>query len=362
MAAVAQPVSTTRRPRLSMLVMASLVALVLPARAWAHAAAPVNALDYEARITSVGGADLGIRARVIDGDRKLDLRVPAPHMVVVLGDAGEPFLRFSPHGVAVNDRSPTALINKLARRGSVPALDPHAKPLWRAVRSRPTFRWHDHRLGPAPGRRYADGAVGRWSIPVVVDGRSDLIAGRLWHARRPPLWPWLCALAGAIAIAFLVVVRKGARWLAPVAVVAAALACVARGVLGAGLGFAPGSPALAAWSGVVVAWLPLAVLVGVMAARKRVYVLAAAALTATYAALVGLDNTSVFLHGFVISSLPASVTRLAAATAVCAGIVGAAAAVRALLDRDILGMRSLPWVNPPPAQAMTVARGRPGRR
>jgi hypothetical protein len=360
-AAVAQPVSTIRRSRLPALVTAALVTLVLPTHAWAHATAPVNALDYEARITSVGGAALGIRARVIDGDRKLDLRVPEPHTVVVLGDAGEPFLRFSPHGVDVNDRSPTAIINKLARRGSLPALDPYAAPMWRSVARRPTFRWHDHRLGPTPGRSYGEGAVDRWSIPVVVDGRPDGIVGRLWHARRPPLWPWLCALAASIGLAVLVAVWKGARWLSLAAVVAAALACAARGVLGVGLSFAPGSAALSAWLSVVVACLPIVVLAGLAVVRRGVYVLGAAALAATYAALVGLDNTSVLLHGYVISSLPATVTRVAAATAVCAGIVGATAAVRTLLDRDVLGLRSLPRLSPSPL-TMTIPRGRASRR
>jgi hypothetical protein len=140
-------------------VAVALGALAAPTAALAHGTAPVTALDFEARITSVGGPVGSIEAQVIDGDRKLSLQVKGSNTVVVLGCAGEPFLRFARDGVAVNERSPTAVTNKLVKPGS-PALDAHAAPVWSLKTSRHSFTWYDHRLGPKPGHRYGEGDAG----------------------------------------------------------------------------------------------------------------------------------------------------------------------------------------------------------
>ena len=101
---------------------------------------------------------------MVDGDRKLDLHVNGSHRVVVLGYAGEPFLRLTGAGVAVKERSVTAVADKLVKPGSFPALDANAVPLWSTKTSRHSFTWHDHRLGPRPGRRYGVGNVAAWTI------------------------------------------------------------------------------------------------------------------------------------------------------------------------------------------------------
>ena len=102
---------------------------------------------------------------MLDGDRKLELRVARSHTVVVLGYAGEPYLRFSPQGVAVNERSPTALANKLTASGATPALDPGATPSWSLLAVTERYAWHDHRLGPKPGHAYGRGAVAALGDP-----------------------------------------------------------------------------------------------------------------------------------------------------------------------------------------------------
>ena len=68
-------------------------ALALPAVAEAHSSAPVIAVDYEAKLARSAIAP-GVTARVLDGNRKLELTVRPPHTVVVEGYGGEPFLRF----------------------------------------------------------------------------------------------------------------------------------------------------------------------------------------------------------------------------------------------------------------------------
>jgi hypothetical protein len=335
LAAVVQPITPTGSVRRAVFLAAVFVALGLPARASAHGTALVNATDYEARITSVGGVAEGLRARVIDGDRKLELSVPRSHTVVVLGDAAEPFLRFSGDGVAVNDRSPTALTNKLARSGSVPSLDPHAAPRWRHLSSRTTYRWHDHRLGPLPGRRYATGAVARWSIPIVVDGRRTAVTGSLWHARGPSAWIWVALIAVSLAAA--VALARLLRGRALRALVVASAGVSGSAALLLGLALALGAQGTSGWGSFAMSVFAVVVAAFVYArARGSRYALVAPGLAALYMGIVGLSNFGVLVHGYVISSFPSVVVRAAAGGAICAGIVAATATVAdvAHLDRD----------------------------
>ena len=105
MAANEQPSHRRRRWIVVALVFIALVALGFPASAGAHPSALVNALDFRAVVGSVGRSGDGLSARIFDADRKIELSVPASTTVVVLGYAGEPFLRFAPIGVEMNERS-----------------------------------------------------------------------------------------------------------------------------------------------------------------------------------------------------------------------------------------------------------------
>src|SRR5262249_19276924 len=156
---------------------------------------------YLARVTTVPG---GVSAKVIDGDQRLWLGVPTERTLVVFDYRGAPYLRFSPAGVAVNHQPAQSYFNQ--NPAAVPPAGPPARtrPNWSLVSSGHATSWHDGRLhalaGVAitPGRSY----VGRWAIPLRVDGRRTAIAGGLWHANRPSLvWFWpivvliLCTLA-----------------------------------------------------------------------------------------------------------------------------------------------------------------------
>ncbi len=328
MAARLQP--TNLRRRSIALAIAVIVALGLPAVAGAHSGTLVNALDYRARVTSTGASG-ELSAAIIDGDRKLELRVPATSTVVVLGYAGEPFLRFTPAGVDVNDRSPSAIATKLARRGSVPALDPKAPPSWSHVSDGHRFSWHDHRLGPRPGRTYPEGDVAGWTIPMVVDGHPQAISGRLLHASGPALWPWLVLLGVTVVAGAALVTRR--RGLVEAGLYGgAAIAGGAAVVLTVSFAFVPGRSDAAAWANVLVccaiAAAAVVVFLRVPGGRHAV-----AGFVAVLAALVGLSEASVLTHGFVISSLPAVVVRSATAVAVSVGSVAAACAA-VLLLRD----------------------------
>lgn len=288
----------------------------------------MTALDFEARITSVGRARGSIEARVIDGDRKLDLHVNGSHRVVVLGYAGEPFLRFTGAGVAVNERSVTAVADKLVKPGSVPALDANAVPLWSTKTSRHSFAWHDHRLGPRPGRRYGVGNVAAWTIPIVVDGSPEQIAGRLWHAHGPPLWPWLLLLALTVAGAATLALTRSRRILMGTAMGGAALASAAAVLLSIAVSLAPGLSAGATRASVGIACFNAVIGIVVFAfARQPRVAFAVAGLVALFAEFVALGYLGTLVHGYVIAVLPAGVVRAATATGVCAGVLALAAVV-----------------------------------
>lgn len=351
MAARLQP--TNRRRRSIAVAIAATLALALPAAAAAHSGNLVNALDYRAQVTSTGTTGR-LSAAIIDGDRKLELRVPAASTVIVLGFAGEPFLRFTPAGVDVNERSPSAIATSLAKRGSVPSLDPRAAPAWSHVSGEHRFAWHDHRLGPRPGRTYPDGDVAGWTIPLVVDGHRESISGRLLHASGPPLWPWL-VLLGVTVVAGAALLTRGPGRVEAGLYAGAAIAGAAAVVLTVSFAFVPGRSDAAAWGNVLVC---CAIGTAAFAVFRRVPGSrhAVAGFVAVLATLVGLSEASVLTHGFVVSSLPAAVVRTATAVAVSVGSIAAlCAAVLLFGDRGERPGR------PPEKRAhvqMAVPRGR----
>ena len=103
----------TRRARPVLPLIVALVALAAPAGAAAHTRAPAVALDVRLLLTHVPP---GVHAEVIDGDRDLRLSVDPSVRLLVRGLIGEPLLRFSPDGVWVNGRSPTAAADRLVSK------------------------------------------------------------------------------------------------------------------------------------------------------------------------------------------------------------------------------------------------------
>ena len=75
---------------------------------------------------------------------------------------------------------------------------------WSRVSSGHQYGWHDGRLHALASVALAPGAtyVGRWTIPLRVDGAPATIAGGLFHAANPSLvwfWPILVVLACVFA-------------------------------------------------------------------------------------------------------------------------------------------------------------------
>ncbi len=180
----------------------AVVMLALPAAAAAHGPVDPAASSYLARVTSVPA---GLQAIVVDGDLRMWLRVPAGETVIVLDYNHAPYLRFSRAGVAVNENSAMFYLNQVPAEIPPTSLGAHTPPEWSSAGSGHSYGWHDGRLHSlatialAPGATY----VGRWTIPVLVDGRLTAIGGTLFFAPSPSIvwfWPILVTLACVLAV------------------------------------------------------------------------------------------------------------------------------------------------------------------
>jgi hypothetical protein len=151
----------------------------------------------------------------------------------ILGQAGEPFVRFSAVGVEVNLASPTwAFSARIQGQPSEGVVDPVAPPRWKLVDTAPRLSWLEPRAQYGPGapptdvqdRSRATDLVS-WTIPVVVGSQRLAVRGvtrwvpndaagspsRALKARnttshRPITW----VLPALVAVAIL----GGAGWLA----------------------------------------------------------------------------------------------------------------------------------------------------
>ena len=156
------------------LVVMVVLALLLPANAAAHGRGPVVALDDR---LVVGPPVEGISVRVLDGDRSLEVTVEPGHTVVVRGLLDEPMIRFTDGAVEANRESPTANADRIVTPGTG----------WKRVARGRSFAWHDHRLSPpAHG---GTGTVGRWPVPLTIDGHPAAIRGTFVGVAGPNILP-----------------------------------------------------------------------------------------------------------------------------------------------------------------------------
>jgi hypothetical protein len=298
------------------LVGALLVALLAPATAAAHG--PVNpaATSY---LATVRQSPAGVDAKVVDGDQRMWVQADPRQTVVVLDYRGAPYVRFSDAGVQVNSNSSMYYLNEVPPE-LVPAnIGPRTPPHWSQVSGGHAYQWHDGRLHAlaatalAPGTTY----VGRWTIPLRVDGRREVIAGGLRYAPNPSVvwfWPILVALACVFAglrIRRREVDLRMARGLGLVALAAFTVAALGEQL--------HGRPNVSIGQLIVLALL-LAfaawALVRLVRGRHGWFGFFLIALAALFegATLIG-----VLTHGFVLIALPPVVARLAVITCLAAG-------------------------------------------
>jgi hypothetical protein len=182
---------------------ASVAVLAMPSTALAHAGkSPPVATNFSARIDGIVPASTTVEAKTVDGDQNLWLRTAPRATVLIPGTVGEPLLRFDPSGVFLNLRSLTAESDRIDRFDLKPDPNPHAAPLWHRLTSGHSYLWHEHRLHvlePLARDRRASGPLGRWVVPLVIDGRRHALEGVLVYRKPSSAWP-LIALACVLAL------------------------------------------------------------------------------------------------------------------------------------------------------------------
>lgn len=300
------PVPRSCRPLLPAALAA--LALAAPATASAHLRTGTTAVDDTATVTwPTAASGVGLAAGVYASDLALHLTALGHHSIVVIGYLGEPFLRVSEHGVAVNTGSPTAaaagLLKGLPRSGD-------ASEGWRLLSRAHSAVWHDSRVAPNP--RNAP-----WRIPILLDGHRAQIVGRARRYPRPRLWLWLVPLATLCLLVLRLRTCAQAR-VDQVCILAGAVAAAASLTLSAGFVISPYASA-----GTWIAAVDEAVFLAVAAAATirappRFRALGGASL-GLVALAVTLSKGAIFLHPVVLSTLPGTLSRALAFAAAAAG-------------------------------------------
>ena len=122
----------------------------------------------------------GLDAKVVDGDQRMWLSVPAGETVVVLDYSGAPYLRFNQRGVQVNQGSAMYYLNQTPIAETPPAgLSATTPPRWQQASG-----GHRLRLARRPAAR-----VGDRCLPAGVASRGPVEGFRCWlmagRARSP---------------------------------------------------------------------------------------------------------------------------------------------------------------------------------
>ncbi len=298
------------------LLACALASLVAPAAAAAHG--PVNpaASSYLATVRQVPP---GVEAKVVDGDQRMWVEVAPAQTVVVLDYRGAPYLRFSKRGVEVNRSSSMYYLNQVPPELVPSDIGPRTSARWSQVTSGHTYQWHDGRLHAlaatalVPGTRY----VGRWNIPLRVNGRSSVIAGGLSYAPNPSIvWFWPIAVALVCVFAGLRLRQRAidiriARGLALVSIAAFVVAALGEQL--------HGRPNISAGQLVVLALLLAFAAWALRGLQLRTHGWFGFFLIALAALFEGATLIGVLLHGFVLIALPAFVARTAVVVCLAAG-------------------------------------------
>jgi hypothetical protein len=291
---------------------------LLAGRASAHAGltAPA-ATSYLARISSVPA---GVEAKVVDGDQRLWLRVPPGRTLVVTGLRGEPYLRFSARGVEVNTRSATSFLNR-ARPSTVPrGLGPRTPPAWKLLTRGHSTSWHEDRLHALALVAHPAGErdLGRWFVPVLVDGHPTGISGALRWAPRPSLlWFWPLALLLACVPALLRLGDAGLARGVSTGLTAPALGASTLARLGREL---YGRPTVSPGQLVLVGLTCAVALALALLWWRKEWRTVAGVLIGVAAAYQGLALVGTLRNPFVLAALPDWLERAAASLALAGGV------------------------------------------
>jgi hypothetical protein len=156
-----------------------------------------------------------VAVEVLGRDDELRLSNPdGRRTIVVLGYAGEPYLRFDRRGVAVNLSSPAVTLNATRfpsqRLWDTLSRKKTGAPRWQQVSDADDYQWVDHRIHlisktpPAvvrddPGKPRL---LRRWTVPLLVDGRAAAIRGDLRY--HPSRFDWVGAIPAFVGLAVVI--------------------------------------------------------------------------------------------------------------------------------------------------------------
>jgi hypothetical protein len=301
------------------------------AAADAHGPVAPIATSYQARVSQLPA---GVEAKVIDGDQRLWLRVPASDSLIVVDYRGAPYLRFGRAGVAVNQNSAMYYFNQNPAEVPPPNVGPRTAPHWSPVSSGHSYSWHDGRLhalatvAAPPGARY----IGRWAVPVRVNGQATAIAGGLWHAPDPSLvWFWPIIV---LALCVLAARRVERRVLAGQVMTGLAVLALAGTVI-AGVGRElHGRPTVSVFQMVTLALIAAFVAwAALRLARRRAGYMTYFAVSCL-AIWEGANLIPTLLNGFVLAAVPAFAARVACVVCMGCGI-GLLLIPPRLIDEDL---------------------------
>ncbi len=187
---------------LGLLVTVFLVGGASPASA--HGVGGREPTNVRVHVIGIEPAVADVSVDVVEFGTKLELVNDSDAEVIVLGYAGEPYLRIGPDGAFENRRSPAAFINRtLDPPSTVPdSYDSEAEPQWLRMDSGNSVRWHDHRAHNMTGGNPPEPLA--WAVDLTVAGEPVVVRGDIATVAAPAWWPWLlvtAALAAVIALA-----------------------------------------------------------------------------------------------------------------------------------------------------------------
>lgn len=223
-----------RRALATVAVVGSTVAAGVLGSTTPAAADAAGPTDYVTTVTAIEPESDAFDVEIIGGDSFVQLTSDRSAEIVVVGYAGEPYLRFGTDGaVQVNERSPARWLNddRYGTEELPDEADATAEPVWVEVADDGRYAWHDHRThwmnearppGVEPGDTVLEAVV-----PLTVDGAGVEVAVR--SVLQDPPSPWPPALAGTLALlgcAVLIGRRRFGLWRGPLTAAVAVVAGV----------------------------------------------------------------------------------------------------------------------------------------
>lgn len=171
---------------------AALAVVLAPGTAHADPAGPT---DFRTEIVAVTPETPGIELSVEGGDSFVRVDVEPGIELIVLGYAGEPYLRIADAEIAHNLRSAATYDNEDRYGGAeIPSeVDPDAPPDWERIGSGWSWSWHDHRAHwmerePPVGLEPGD-AIPMPDIALLVDGSPVTVEVTTVLQESPSWWP-----------------------------------------------------------------------------------------------------------------------------------------------------------------------------